>query len=335
VIGLGEVGRRRTDRNDIRIFWAVARLGSFTKAAQALDCALTTVTRAVDRLESGLNTRLLERGPNGVSLTAAGEGGFELALTMENSAVDFERLVANTEGRPSGRVKLAARDGFAELILARQLPRFLTDNPDIEVGLDTAQQLDQRLGGEVDLTLTFSPPNNPDLVSVALGHLHFNLFAAPAYLDLHGAPTSLKALAGHAYVHHVTEATCAKTAARYQSAMTALLCTRIETNSCEATIAAVKAGVGLALLPTAALAFEPSLVMLDLPVASRRLWLVRHRDMGKAARIRCVEDWLRGIFALKNQPWYRPEFIHPRDFAAYQVAAKTLPAGMGPAPPRL
>ena len=312
-----KVVRRNADWRDIRIFWAVARSGSFAAAARALDYALTTVTRAVERLEQALNTKLLERGPLGVTLTDAGEKIYDLAFTMERSAEALEKLVLNSESALEGRVKIAARDGLAGLILSTQLLPFLDEHPNIDVMLDTAQRSDRPMAGEVDLTLTFEPPTQPDLVAAPLAHFHFNFFAAQSYLDKHGTPQSISELPGHAYIHHVAHIPVGKDPEGRRLAFMSLLRKRFVTNSSASSFNAIRSGAGLSILPTAVLSFAPELVMLDMPVTSHQLWLVRHRDLGKSARICQVESWLRQIFDPRSQPWYRAEFIHPRDFDGY------------------
>jgi hypothetical protein len=42
--------------------------------------------------------------------------------------------------------------------------------------------------------------------------------------------------------------------------------------------------------------------------------MAHHRDVARSVRIRCVIDWLRELFDPVTKPWYREEFIHPRDF---------------------
>jgi len=61
---------------------------------------------------------------------------------------------------------------------------------------------------------------------------------------------------------------------------------------------------------------------------------VRHRDVGGSARIRAVIAWLREVFDAREQPWFRAEFVHPREFNAYidpvlradETALAALPA---------
>ena len=322
-----EVVRRKADWDDIRLFWCVAESGSFGAAARALGAALTTITRGVDRLEGRLNTKLFERGPQGVSLTVPGAKVYDLALTMERSSRALENAILNSESALEGRVKLAARDGLTELILSSQLLRFLDSNSRIDVVLDAAQLPDRPMAGEVDLTLTFSAPTLPDLVAAPLAHFHFSFFAAKAYLEKRGTPRSIEDLAGHAYIHHVAHIPAANDPDGRRLAFMGLLRKRFVTNSSAASFDAIRLGAGLSILPTAVLALAPELVMLDLPVTRHQLWMVRHRDVGKSARIRQVEDWLRQIFDPRTQPWYRAEFIHPSEFARFPIArlADTAP----------
>ena len=89
---MATVSRRKTDWSDVRIFWAVAELGSFGAAARALKLGLTTVTRAVERLETSLNTKLFIRGPQGVSLTRSGSLAYDRAgLGLSISIPDRSR----------------------------------------------------------------------------------------------------------------------------------------------------------------------------------------------------------------------------------------------------
>jgi DNA-binding transcriptional LysR family regulator len=314
---LVSVVRRKAEWTDIRMFWVVAQLGSFGAAARALEIGLTTVTRAVDRLEERLNTKLLVRGPQGVTLTEAGERAYDSALTMERAAEIFENLILDSESLPEGRVRLAAPDGLAGVFLPRHLPEFLRANPKIDLAIDGGLWPDRPLVGEVDLTLTFAEPKNPDMVAIPLAYFHFTPFASRDYVDLYGSPDSLEALAMHAYVHHVGQDHGKESWDPRAAALQDFLRKRIITNSSAVSFGAVQQGVGIGPLPTAILDIDPSLVMLGLPVETVRLWLVRHRDVGGSARIRCVIDWLREVFDARNRPWYRAEFVHPREFARY------------------
>ena len=48
-------------------------------------------------------------------------------------------------------------------------------------------------------------------------------------------------------------------------------------------------------------------------------------DSKQTVRVKLVKDWLKSIFDPKTRPWYREEFVHPRDFPA-KVSPPVVPA---------
>jgi DNA-binding transcriptional LysR family regulator len=328
-----DVVRRKADWSDLRVFWAVAELGSFGSASRALKLGLTTVTRAVDRLEARLNARLFKRGPHGVTLTEAGTLAYDRALSMERFAEQLEVEVSDCERLPQGRVKLAAPDGVAGVFLPLAMAEFVRANPKIDLVVDCDLWPDRPLGGDADITLTFEEPRHPDAIATPLAHFHYALFASRDYLDLYGAPATAAELVAHPYVHHVGQTHHRENWKSHETAFQDFMHKRIETNSSAVSFNAVRNGAGIGPMPTAVLALEPSLVMIETPVHSIRLWMVHHRDIGRSARVRRVIDWLKDVFDPKAKPWYRAEFVHPRDFGPY-LDRKVAPAAPAEAAPR-
>jgi DNA-binding transcriptional LysR family regulator len=313
---MATVNRRKAEWSDVRIFWAVAESGSFGAAARALGQGLTTVTRAVDRLELSLSLKLLVRGHQGVTLTRAGKVAYDRALTMERMAAQLEHELADSEELAEGVVAIAAPDGIGGLFLAPYMAEFLRANPKIDLMIDCGLP-DRPIEGQIDLTLTFTEPTQPDLVAVPLAHFHYGLFASREHLDLYGAPTNTAETITHPFVHHLAQTHQRESWKSRHVAFQDLAQKRLQTNSSAVSFNAVKYGVGIGPMPTAILALDPSLVMIELaPVPPIKLWLAYHRDDGGSVRIRCVIDWLREVFDPRSKPWYREEFIHPRDFEA-------------------
>jgi len=322
-----KVVRRRASWTDVRLFWAVAEVGSFGAAARALNIGLTTVTRAVDRLEGRLNAKLVVRGPQGVTLTHAGALAYDRALTMERMAEQIEHDIADSEKTPEGSVKLASPDGIAGIFLTPLMSEFLRANPKIDLVIDCGLWAERSLGGEADISLTFEEPKNPDVVATPLAHLHYALFASEDYLDLYRAPQSAQESLAHPYIHHVAQHHQRDVWHPRAIALQDLAHKRIETNSSAVSFAAIRHGAGIGPMPTAILSLEPSLIMLNVPpLEPLRLWLTHHRDVARSARIRCVVDWLKDVFDPRTKPWYRAEFVHPREFAAYLDRDASPPA---------
>jgi DNA-binding transcriptional LysR family regulator len=322
-----KVIRRRADWADVRVFWAVAEVGSFGAAARKLGVGLTTVTRAVDKLEHQLCAKLFLRGPQGVSLTEAGRLAYDRALSMERMAEALENDISGIEKTAAGRVKLLAPDGIAGIFLTPFIPEFLRANPQIDLTIDCGLWPDKPMDGDIDITLTFTEPKQSDAVATTLAHFHYAVFASREYLDLYGTPESYEDTVKHPYVHHIGQDHQRESWTTRAAPFLEFMHRRIETNSSAVSFAAVKHGAGTGAMPTAIIALEPSLVMLDAPpLATVKLWLVCHGDLGKSARVSCVIDWLKDVFDPRTKPWYRAEFIHPREFAAYLNRDSQRPA---------
>ena len=318
-----QVRRQRADWSDLRVFWAVAETGGLGAASRALGLSQPTVTRRLDDLEIRLGTQLLVRGPTGVTLTEAGRMMLDHVLTMERSADAIERMVLDRDRREEGTVRISAPDGAGALAIAPALPAFLQSNPKVSITLDCGLWPDSPVSEHVDLAVQFSDSgSHPDFVSTPLGWFHYALVASPRYLELYGTPRTLQEVASHRLVHHSAmtrqpEGWSAKTASFHDLAHVGLM-----TNSSPAFHNAVRAGAGIGAMPTAILAQDPELVMLDIPPMARlQLWLCHHRDIPRSARMKLVIEWLQEIFEPRTHPWYRAEFVHPSEFAA--VARET------------
>ena len=71
----------------------------------------------------------------------------------------------------------------------------------------------------------------------------------------------------------------------------------------------------------------PELVMLELEPLGHPILFLRHRAMiENQQRVKLVKDWLLELFDPTYQPWFREEFVHPRDFERYlPQAPQTVP----------
>jgi DNA-binding transcriptional LysR family regulator len=201
------------------------------------------------------------------------------------------------------------------------LTEFLRANPKIDLTIDCGLWPDRPMSGEVDLTLTFTDPKQSELVVTPLAHFHYQLFASREYLDLYGTPATWAEAITHPLIYHVAQNQQRETWKPKDMAFHDLAQMRVRTNSSAVSFTAVKNGAGLGGMPTAILSLEPSLVMIDLPPGPTiKLWLVHQRNATRSPRIRRVVDWLSELFDPRTKPWYREEFIHPRDFEAAMSA---------------
>ena len=313
------IARQRADWSDLRLFYAVAETGSFSEAAAALGLTQPTVSSRIRDLEARLAVRLFNRAGQKLSLTEAGESIRDHVLTMERSAAQVERLVLDRDKRSEGRVVIAAPDGLATYLLMPAVAKFFREAPEIALAFDCGLWTDTEVGGHVDIALQFDEVNNNDVISTPLGYYHYCLYSSKSYLDTYGSPSSLAAVADLRLLHHVAHTRQPENWSLKTAAFHGLANVGLATNSSSALIEAVRAGAGVASLPSVVSTFAPELVMLDLPPMARlELRMCVHRDVINAARIQRVITWLTEVFDARTKPWFRAEFVHPSLFAALQ-----------------
>ena len=172
----------------IQTFREVARRGSFSAAARALDMSPANVSKYVAALETRFGVRLFNRTTRKVSLTDAGQ------LLYERSGPLLE-LVQMTAGdlreratRPSGRLVLAAPHGLAQVGLAEMLARFLARYPDVSLSLQLSDRMVDLAEDGVDLALRAGPIGNQNLIVRRLMPLERVVVASPAYWATRGKP---------------------------------------------------------------------------------------------------------------------------------------------------
>jgi DNA-binding transcriptional LysR family regulator len=308
--------RHRSDWSDLHVFHAIAVCGGLNAAARALRIDPSTVSRTLEQLEARLNTKLFRRTTQGVTLTAAGERALVKVRTMEHLVADLEREVSDAEaGKPEGVVTISCSDAIGAYILTPSLPTLLRENPKLDIGLDCGLWPDDPLSTGAEIALVYGAQPSAGYVTRNIAYVHYGLFGSQSFLKLYGAPATVEEALRHPYLHH--------TAQRHTSGMKRsvpafqdLARRRLETNSSAAIVEGVIAGTGLAALPTFLAAAYPDLVLLSPPLSPLSLSLVYHHDLVRQTRIKTVLEWLEGAFESQLNPWFRQEFVAPKDFAA-------------------
>jgi DNA-binding transcriptional LysR family regulator len=145
---------RHVDPFVLEMLVTVADLGGFTAAADKLGRTQSAVSTRIADLEKDIGQRLLERGPRGVTLTAAGEKLVGYARRWLHQ----ERLMLNdVRGLPPlGRVRVGMPDDYVDVFLRPIVARFAREHPgvEIEVRCDLSRQIETDFNaGRVDLAV--------------------------------------------------------------------------------------------------------------------------------------------------------------------------------------
>lgn len=306
----------RADWADLRLFLHVAEHGSISTAAKTLRMSQPTVSQRLRDLEFRLNTQLVVRGPNGITLTEAGQRIKEHVAVMQRSASAIDRVMRELDDKPEGRVKIAAPDGIGSFWIGPRIPALQRANPGITLSIDGGLWPHNPLQDDIDISLQYDARNFGDHVVEPLATVHYAPFAAESYLKLYGVPKSQAELATHRTVHHSAVQQQKETWDPKAEAVRTLSSYNVETNCSATVVMSVLAGAGIAFLPTCAAAFIPNIVMLgEEPSASPKLYLVYDPAISRVARAKSVIEWLHDVFSASTNPWFAEEFVHPREFA--------------------
>lgn len=159
---------RELNLDQLRTLVAIADLGTFSAAAQALHLAQPTVSLHVSELEARLGAPLILRGARKVQPTAAGAVLVQRARRLLRDADDaVDAVQRHVEGRV-GRVRLGSSTGVLVYLLPQVLKAMERSHPDIDVEvsiLGTSEAMEKLSQGLLDVGLVASPqPPKPGIV---------------------------------------------------------------------------------------------------------------------------------------------------------------------------
>src|SRR5580704_10680784 len=155
------------DVTRLRVLVAVARYGSVTAAARALNYAQPSVSHHIARLEAETGTQLLERVGRGIRLTDAGQLLAERAEEIIGRLDAAEAELAAHVGLREGRVRLAAFPSALGTLIPAAAARLEAETPGMDFMLTEAEPpeaLRMLRAGYVDVALVFRYlPDGPSL----------------------------------------------------------------------------------------------------------------------------------------------------------------------------
>ncbi len=186
------------DLNDVALLVRVVQTHSFSAAARERGVPVSTVSRRIARLESALDTRLLERTTRALRLTDAGRAYFEHASrAMDDIAQAAERL-RERQIEPSGRVRILAPTWFADAV-SSVLFDWLSKHPRVSVDLELGQQSFDSVAAGFDIAIVAGKiEETPDFVAREIWRASPKLLvASPRYVRARGAPRGVADLARH------------------------------------------------------------------------------------------------------------------------------------------
>jgi DNA-binding transcriptional LysR family regulator len=303
----------RVDWDKFRIFVAVARAGSFTRAAHALGIRQPTVSRSIEQLEGTIGAKLFDRGSHGHFLTSEGRDILNDVLAAE---MMLSRVVSRVGGKcssPEGDCKLLMSEGLAAHWFARYfLTPFTLLYPNIQLRLSSDVDITRTQIPPYDIQIQFAPPSDPTMMTTKVGSFHFMFFASKNYLARHPTPKTFEDLHGHKLVEVSTSLTNKSRWTTYSQSASPLPAS-IFSNTGNIVAEAVLAGAAIGYMPSYAYVTDQRYVpLVRFKEVTCGIYVSFSRDGGERPSVRAMIDYLKDVVFNKSQmPWFRDEFERP------------------------
>lgn len=187
--------------NAFLAFLAVAKEGSFTKAAAQIGISQSALSHTIRQLETRLDIRLLARTTRSVALTEAGERLFRrIAPRFEEIEAEIE-AIGEFRDRPSGNIRISATDYAIETILWPKLQGLVSKYPEIRLELNIDYGLSDIVADRFDAGVRLGEQVAKDMISVKIGpDVRFAVVGAPGYFAQRPKPQSPQDLVDHSCI---------------------------------------------------------------------------------------------------------------------------------------
>ncbi|WP_010185419.1 LysR family transcriptional regulator [Sphingomonas sp. PAMC 26605] len=231
------------------IFASVVEHRSFSGAADSIGVSKATVSKAVTRLEAHLGQSLFHRTSRRLTLTETGKGLAEHAARILAEAIAAEEAAHDAATTPTGLVRLSAPMTLGLAVVAPLVAEFLQLNPGIEIELILSDAKVDIVAEGFDIALRIADLPDSSLRARRLGPIAVHVVGSPAYFAQHGRPTHPAQLGEHACFGY----TNVTGPWRFFGADGAEAAVRpsgpLSSNNGDALLPALRAGLGIGLLP--------------------------------------------------------------------------------------
>jgi LysR family transcriptional regulator, hydrogen peroxide-inducible genes activator len=285
--------------HQLRYFCAIARSGSFTRAAEEERIAQPSLSQQIQKLEIEVGAPLLLRLGRSVQLTEFGEAFLPKAKTVLRELEEARRAIDNLQDDVRGKLIVGAIPTVMPYFLASRVVGFATQFPNVELLLkeDITPRLIERLqAGELDVVVASLSIYNPDLLWSELFRDPMCLAVAPTHPLASATVAEWPALRterllilkeGHCFRDQVLTAGTRRGA--YAQAI-------FESDQFSSIFPLVASGFGVSIIPEMAAPLATGCRVVPLgPASVRRVGYFRNRRCFSSKAAKAFVSWLRSV----------------------------------------
>lgn len=230
------------------IFTEVAKRQSFSEVAHRLDLPRSTVTSAIQQLETHYGVRLFHRTTRKVSLTQDGQ---RILPECQNLLFDYEQLeqlIQTQKQHYRGTLKISMPSRIVHQVIIPELSDFYQRYPDIHLQLNSSDDMTDLIEKGIDCVVRVGELDSSSLIARLIGHLVMVNCASPHYLKQYGTPEQLEDLSHHKLINYAGAVGEKQGEFVYQGG-TVMVDSALSVNNTEAYSAAACAGLGIIQVP--------------------------------------------------------------------------------------
>jgi DNA-binding transcriptional LysR family regulator len=193
--------------SSLELFTRIVELGSFSRAAAALQIPRATATHSIKELEARLGTRLLDRTTRSVRPTLDGQAFYERCVHVLSELDDAEASLRHVAANPRGVLRVDMNGTHATRIVLPRIDQFRARYPGIELVVSSGDRLVDLVREGVDCVIRAGNPRDSSLVARRLALMPQVLCASPEYLARLGTPHHPDELTAHQIVKFFSSGT--------------------------------------------------------------------------------------------------------------------------------
>ncbi|MCZ8259554.1 MAG: LysR family transcriptional regulator [Beijerinckiaceae bacterium] len=276
----------RHDMTSLRLFVAICEYRNLSRAAESMNLALSAASRRLKLMEQEVGAPLVRRLPHGFEPTAAGFSVFRYAQMVLHLGDQLSASIADLGAGVRGRVRVFASSSALVQRLAADLAAFAREHPEIRIDLeerptaDTLEALDRKIA-DIGVIVRGAPLTGLVTYPYTKDRLGVAVHKASRFAKAEGV--TLGDLLEEDFVALDVGTAVYRLIDEKVRALGQILKVRVQVRSFEVMCQMVAHGLGIGILPEAALrplaeALGIALVRLDEPWAERDLDLVTAAD---------------------------------------------------------
>jgi DNA-binding transcriptional LysR family regulator len=188
----------------LKVFLTVAGEKSFSRAAEKLLRTQPAISLSIQRLESELGEKLIDRSAKDLLLTDAGKLVLDYARRFENLQGDLENSIAELRDKSAGRLTIGANESSTLYLLAH-IERYRRRYPKIKVQVRrsiSSKIPSELIDGDLELGILTFDPEDERIVSTVIYTDHLAFITSPGHRFASRLEVSITELGMETFIAH-------------------------------------------------------------------------------------------------------------------------------------